>query len=158
MFPEELLKGKNVADFFIVQYGLFDEQIKAENINLSVSNPNESHMIQFQPNKVKRPRGSGQQSMGILPPNNEAATLSPNLNDPLVRIDGAHTAMNSAKASQESQRARKPAFAKTVDSKTSGGKSEKWVDEKLISVVDKSVKLTNSSPRSLFSDKSKLAK
>jgi hypothetical protein len=46
IFPEELLQGKNVGDYFIVRYGLFDAQVKAENINIgSVSNPNDSHMI-----------------------------------------------------------------------------------------------------------------
>ena len=60
IFPEELLQGNKAGDFFIVQYGLFDDQIKPENINLSVSNPNESHMIQFQPDRIRRNRGSGQ--------------------------------------------------------------------------------------------------
>ena len=60
IFPQELLRGNKVGEFFIVQYGLFDDQIKPENINLSVSNPNESHMIQFQPDRVRRHRGSGQ--------------------------------------------------------------------------------------------------
>lgn len=58
IFPEELLQGKKVGEYFIVEYGLFDKHVKAENINIgSVSNPNDSHMIQFQP---KKNRGTGQ--------------------------------------------------------------------------------------------------
>jgi len=65
--------------------------------------------------------------MGNLLPNPEA-TLSPKNGEPLISKDGTVTALQSAKGSQESQR-RKPAFSKPVDSKTSGGKSEKWAGE-----------------------------
>jgi hypothetical protein len=54
IFPEDLLKGKNVGEHFICEYGLFDPNVKPQNILLSKTNPDASHTIQFEIGGRKR--------------------------------------------------------------------------------------------------------